>query len=286
MSQATIPGLIVSAPRSGAGKTAFLANVLFGLAARYGPDQLAIQLVDLGPGEAFAEYLQTEGDRSWLPHVRAAGMEADREYLLAVLDELEAELDRRVAACEKYGVSRFAQLRAHTELPRLLCVIENFPLLLAPADRLSAVAVERLAGLAQRCRMHGIHLVLAGNGPMAGGTGPRDPLLGQFPVRVALPGGAMVLEQMIHHQASQIGFNEIFHLLGILFLVVIAFVWFARPPFAAKMGKAAAAGECGIADVGFDGLVVHSIGHVSSLVALHNIVRRTRFQAVCSHLQH
>lgn len=180
--------------RSGAGKTAFLANVLFGLAARYGPDQLSIQLVDLGPGEAFAEYLQTEGDRSWLPHVRAAGMEADREYLLAVLDDLEAELQRRVAACAEFGVTRFAQLRAHSELPRLLVVIENFPLLLAPADRLSAVAVERLAGLAQRCRMYGIHLVLAGNGPMAGGAGPRDPLLGQFPVRVALPGGAMVLE--------------------------------------------------------------------------------------------
>ena len=53
--------------------------------------------------------------------------------------------------------------------------------------------------------------------------------------------GAMVLEQMIHHQASQIGFNEIFHLLGILFLVVIAFVWLAKPPFATK-AKAAVAG--------------------------------------------
>ena len=50
--------------------------------------------------------------------------------------------------------------------------------------------------------------------------------------------GAMVLEKMIANQAAQIAFNEIFHLLGIIFLVVIAFVWFARPPFAAKIGGA------------------------------------------------
>jgi MFS transporter, DHA2 family, multidrug resistance protein len=39
---------------------------------------------------------------------------------------------------------------------------------------------------------------------------------------------------VIANQAAQIGFNEIFHLLGIAFLVVIAFVWVARPPFTAK----------------------------------------------------
>ena len=55
--------------------------------------------------------------------------------------------------------------------------------------------------------------------------------------------GAVLLEQMIAQQATQIGFNEIFHLLGILFLVVIAFVWMAKPPFAAKVGGAASGGH-------------------------------------------
>jgi DHA2 family multidrug resistance protein len=54
--------------------------------------------------------------------------------------------------------------------------------------------------------------------------------------------GAMLLDRMIAQQAAQIGFNEIFHLLGILFLAVIAFVWIAKPPFAAKSGAAAASG--------------------------------------------
>jgi len=54
--------------------------------------------------------------------------------------------------------------------------------------------------------------------------------------------GAVVLNQMIGQQASQIGFNEIFYLLGWIFLGVIVFVWFAKPPFAAKAGSGAAAG--------------------------------------------
>jgi len=51
--------------------------------------------------------------------------------------------------------------------------------------------------------------------------------------------GAAVVNQMISQQAAQIGFNEIFHLLGIVFLGVIAFVWIAKPPFQAKAAASA-----------------------------------------------
>ena len=54
--------------------------------------------------------------------------------------------------------------------------------------------------------------------------------------------GAAALERMISNQAAQIGFNEIFHLLGIIFLGVILFVWLAKPPFGAKTGAAPAGG--------------------------------------------
>lgn len=54
-----------------------------------------------------------------------------------------------------------------------------------------------------------------------------------------LQSGAAMLERMITHQSAQLGFNEIFHLLGIVFLLVIAFVWIAKPPFSAKIGPAA-----------------------------------------------
>ncbi len=179
--------------RSGAGRSAFLTNVLFGLTARYGPDELVVYLADLDEGESFVEFLQTERDRSWVPQVRAAGMAADREYVADLLGELEAELRRREEAGRRAGGQRYAELRQHQALPRIVCVIDSFPLLLREPDRLAADLLARLDGLARAARAYGIHLVLAGEGDLGIG-GPRDPLLGQFPVRVALPGGSVVLE--------------------------------------------------------------------------------------------
>ncbi|MEU2613289.1 FtsK/SpoIIIE domain-containing protein [Micromonospora sp. NPDC007271] len=179
--------------RSQAGRSAFLTNVLFGLAARYGPEELALYLADLGEGESFVEFLQTERDRSWVPQVRAAGMAADREYVLDLLHVLEAELRRREDSGRRAGGQRYAELRQHQSLPRIVCVIDGFPLLLRERDRLATDFLVRLEALARAARAYGIHLVLAGEGDLGIG-GPRDPLLGQFPVRVALPGGAAVLE--------------------------------------------------------------------------------------------
>ncbi|MGW5667921.1 FtsK/SpoIIIE domain-containing protein [Micromonospora sp. NPDC003776] len=179
--------------RSGAGRSAFLTNVLFGLTARYGPGELVVHLADLADRESFVEFLQTERDRSWVPQVRTAGMAADREYVADLLGELAAELRRREEAGRRAGGQRYAELRRHQPLPRIVCVIDNFPLLLRERDRFATDLLARLDGLARAARAYGIHLVLAGEGDLGIG-GPRDPLLGQFPVRVALPGGAAVLE--------------------------------------------------------------------------------------------
>ena len=95
--------------RSGAGKTAFLINVLYGLGARYSPDELALYLLDFKEGVSFAEFVPTQRDRTWLPHARAVGVESDREYGLAVLRELDAEMTRRSVAYKRAGVTRFAE---------------------------------------------------------------------------------------------------------------------------------------------------------------------------------
>ncbi|MEV4842099.1 FtsK/SpoIIIE domain-containing protein [Micromonospora matsumotoense] len=181
--------------RSDAGRSAFLTTALLGLTARYGPDELALYLVDLGDGESFVEFLQTERDRSWLPQVRAAGMAADPEYVRDLFDQLAAEIHRREEAAARAGGQRFAQLRDHQVLPRVVCVIDNFPLLLSDRDPVAAEVLARLDGLARSGRGYGVHLVLAGSGDLGVGAGsaPRDSVLGQFPVRVALAGGSAVL---------------------------------------------------------------------------------------------
>lgn len=54
--------------------------------------------------------------------------------------------------------------------------------------------------------------------------------------------GAALLNTTINHQASQMGFNDIFYLLGWVFLAIIAFLWLAKPPFGAGAGSVASAG--------------------------------------------
>nr|WP_240956470.1 FtsK/SpoIIIE domain-containing protein [Micromonospora sp. HNM0581] len=183
--------------RSRSCRSAFLTTALLGLVARYGPEELTLYLVDLGEGESFAEFLQTERDRSWIPQVRAAAMAADREYVLDLLEQLTVEVNRRTEASARAGGQRFAELREHRPLPRVVCVIENLPVLFTERDRLSDDVAVRLGALARTGRAYGVHLVLAGEGDLGLGVrsdgGQRDSLPGQFPVRVALPGGGAVL---------------------------------------------------------------------------------------------
>jgi DHA2 family multidrug resistance protein len=51
--------------------------------------------------------------------------------------------------------------------------------------------------------------------------------------------GNALLDQMITQQGYQISFNEVFHMLGWVFLSLIVVVWLARPPFSAKAGPGA-----------------------------------------------
>ena len=189
--------------RSGAGKTAFLINVLYGLGARYSPAELALYLLDFKEGVSFAEFVPTRRDRTWLPHARAVGVEADREYGLAVLRELDAEMSRRTLAYERAGVSRFAELRAFAAeegrsapLPRILCVLDEFPVLLGGNDSIANEAAALLESLSRAGRSCGIHLILSSQGApgITALYSKRDSFFGQFPVRIALPGGSDVLE--------------------------------------------------------------------------------------------
>jgi hypothetical protein len=188
--------------RSGAGKTAFLINVLYGLGARYGPDELALYLLDFKEGVSFAEFVPTQRDRTWLPHARAVGVESDREYGLAVLRELDAEMTRRSVAYKRAGVTKFGDLRAvaaeegRKPLPRVLCVIDEFQVLLAGNDPTATEGVALLESLARKGRSYGIHLILASQTVLGVEAlyAKRDSIFGQFPVRIALPGGGDVLE--------------------------------------------------------------------------------------------
>ncbi|HEY2793050.1 MAG TPA: FtsK/SpoIIIE domain-containing protein, partial [Micromonosporaceae bacterium] len=182
--------------RSGSGKTALLIDLLYGLCSRYSPEDLTLYLLDFKEGVSFREFTPTEREPSWMPHAKVVGIESDRSYGLAVLRDLDQEMTRRSVLFKDAGVTRFADLRETTKVPRILCVIDEFQVLLGGDDRVAQRAVALLESVARKGRSYGIHLILASQ-TLRGVEAlyaKRDSIFGQFPVRVALPGGADVLD--------------------------------------------------------------------------------------------
>ncbi|WP_326549882.1 FtsK/SpoIIIE domain-containing protein [Micromonospora sp. NBC_01813] len=190
------------AGRPGSGVDGFVITVLYGLAVRHRPAELAVHLVDLSPGESFASVLPTDADPSWLPHVDTAGAEADPEYALSVLRLLAAEVDRRTWLAGRNGTSKFTELATAAGIGRILGVLKDPAPLLDPGTGTAAEAAELLERITRAGRGCGVHLLLADSGDDgqggrrgdADGWRHRESLLTQFPVRVALPGGDWLLE--------------------------------------------------------------------------------------------
>ncbi|MGH8876664.1 MAG: FtsK/SpoIIIE domain-containing protein, partial [Stackebrandtia sp.] len=182
--------------RTGGGKTVFLLDILYGLAARYSPDDLALYLLDFKEGVSFTEFTPQPSDPTFIPHARAVGVESDREYGVAILRELDAEMTRRSVIMKKHGVARYSQLRGAERLPRILCVVDEFQVLFAGNDKLAKEAVAVLENLARKGRSYGVHMILASqttSGIEALYT-KQESIFGQFPLRIALPGATSVLD--------------------------------------------------------------------------------------------
>ncbi|MEJ2577778.1 MAG: FtsK/SpoIIIE domain-containing protein, partial [Kineosporiaceae bacterium] len=180
--------------RTGSGKTVFLLGVLYGLASRYSPDDLALYLLDFKEGVSFTEFTPTEMDPTWIPHARTVGVESDREYGVAVLAALSAEMNRRATIMKQAGATKLAQLRQarpDTGLPRILAVIDEFHVLFAGNDTIARRAGELLEDIARKGRSYGIHLILASQTTSGIETlfAKGEAIFGQFSQRIALAGG-------------------------------------------------------------------------------------------------
>ncbi|GAB3656198.1 FtsK/SpoIIIE domain-containing protein [Glycomyces tarimensis] len=196
--------------RTGGGKTVFLLDVLYGLASRYSPSDLALFLLDFKEGVSFTEFIPTDRDDTFIPHARAVGVESDREYGLAVLRALNEEMTNRSTVMKRHGVASFAALRRHESYPRIVCVADEFQVLLAGNDRVATEAVALLENLARKGRSYGVHLVLASQtiSGIEALWAKKDSIFGQFPMRVALPGARSILEPN-NDAASRISLGQV-----------------------------------------------------------------------------
>jgi DNA segregation ATPase FtsK/SpoIIIE, S-DNA-T family len=194
------PHALIGGP-PGSGKTNLIYCWLAGLAGRYSPDELELHLLDFQPGVSFARFAPSPRDPSWLPQVRLVGVNitSDPEFGLALLRHLAGELRRRAAAAEEVGATTLAELRAHDSdghWPRIVAVIDEFPVLLGASDGVGTEAMALLEGLAQRGQSQGIHLVLAGQ-DVTDIEAPwgRSALAELFTLRVALPKARGILSE-------------------------------------------------------------------------------------------
>jgi S-DNA-T family DNA segregation ATPase FtsK/SpoIIIE len=194
------PHALIAGP-SGTGKTNLIYAWMAALAARYSPAELAFYLLDFKEGVSFARFAPGRRDPSWLPHVRLVGVNVntDREFGLALLRFLGAELRRRADAAKQHEVTNLAELRAEDPTgtwPRIVAVVDEFQVLLSGRDALATEAVDLLEDLARRGRSQGIHLVLASQ-DVSGieALWGRPALVAQFSLRIALPRARRVLAE-------------------------------------------------------------------------------------------
>lgn len=203
------PHMLIGGP-SGSGKTNFLYTMLGGLCARYSPDELELYLLDFKEGVSFAQFTPGRRDPTWLPHAQLVGVNvnADREFGLALLRFLSAEMRRRADAAKHHEVTKLEELRGEDpqgRWPRIVAVIDEFQFLFAERDAVSAQAAALLEDVARRGRSQGIHLVLASQ-DVSGieAFWGKPAIFEQFIVRVALPKARRVLDDKANHAAMEL----------------------------------------------------------------------------------
>jgi hypothetical protein len=173
----------------GTGKSNLLLVLIHGLAARYAPADLEMYLLDFKQGLEFAD-LGPGPDRDfWLPHAKVLGVYSDREFGLAVLRHVAAQMPVRGEIFKRHSVSDIADaLPNGVRLPRIVLVLDEFQILLAEDDEIAEEATALLEKLVRLGRAFGIHLVLAtqtldGIQRLAA---KRDAIFGQIHYRIAL----------------------------------------------------------------------------------------------------
>lgn len=165
---ATPHWLIVGRP--GSGKTTLLQEILYGLCTRYGPDQLAVCLLDLTGRGTFADFLPSTTDPSSLPHAGTVRTGPSQPDALAVLRTLAGQLPDRDPATARPA--------------RIVCLIDE----LEAIEAWGGEPAELLATLAQQGGPLGVHLILAGR------SLPPPAVASRCRVRIALPGGSDALD--------------------------------------------------------------------------------------------
>ena len=175
----------------GQGKSNLIYMILHSLCQRYSPDELELYLLDFKEGVSLQPFVP-DSEGVFLPHAKALGLEADREYGLSVLTYLIEVYKERMSIFKSFNVQNIKQYRTAFPkkiMPRILFVIDEFQLMFSEDDSNSTEIARLLMKGARLFRAAGIHILLSsqtigGNKALMGTDA--DGLFGQVPIRLAL----------------------------------------------------------------------------------------------------
>lgn len=197
----------------GQGKSNLLLVLIHALAARYSPAELEMVLVDLRDGVEFARLGPSSASRTWLPHVRALGLEFDPDYSIAVLRWVGEQMTKRSELLKEASSTTLKQYRAATgkTLPRLVVVIDEFQKLFEGDDDQIGQAASLLENIARTGRGFGVHLILASQAVtgIRGLAVKQDAIFGQFHNRITLKNTAS--ESQAFLKAHNLAATELEH---------------------------------------------------------------------------
>lgn len=138
--------------KPGTGKSSLLHTIILNAAYKYSPTSLNLYLVDLS-GVEFQCYATYR-----LPHAKLVAPQAEREFALYILDEVEKEAKRREELFSSEGKKDFSNV---SDLPRILLIIDEFQTLFDFDDDISSRAKEVIDHIVKKYRKFGINMLLA-----------------------------------------------------------------------------------------------------------------------------
>ena len=138
--------------KPGTGKSSLLHTIILNASYLYSPDKLHMYLVDMS-GVEFQFYATSN-----LPHAKVIAPQAEREFALCVLDEIEAEAVRREKLFFENGIKDFSNA---TGIPRILIIIDEFQVFFELDDDISSRAKDAIDRIVKKYRKFGINLILA-----------------------------------------------------------------------------------------------------------------------------
>lgn len=148
---------------TGAGKSTLLNSIILSAIAHYGPDELALYLLDFKEGTEFSLYSNNK-----VPQVRFVSVESQQELGLSILRKLCAEIDDR---SEKFKTVKAKDIETYRTLtgksmPRVLVIIDEFHVLfdLNSNYKIAEKCADYMKTLIKQGRSFGINVLISSQG--------------------------------------------------------------------------------------------------------------------------